>query len=160
MKYEIASDMELVREIMTHPKVWPYITDDGSPAAEDFAPTVHHAVIYLTCTDGEDLLGMWMFLKRNAVTLEVHTCLLPGHGFTRARTAARGAAEWVWANCPRIQRITTSVPRGNRLALKFALDVGMDRFGTDPNSFLKDGILQDQTLLGLSRPKETQCQQQ
>ena len=145
---------------MTHPKVWPYITDDDAPPVAEFAPIVHHHVIYLLCRDGAKLLGLWMFTRQNAVTVEVHTCLLPGHGFTRAREAARGAAEWIWEHCPAVQRIITNVPRFNRLALKFALDVGMDRYGTNPKSFLKDGILQDQTLLGLSRPEETECQQQ
>ncbi len=152
--------MWLVREIMTHPKVWPYITDDDAPLVAEFAPLIHHHIVYLLCRDGEKLLGMWMFTRRNAVTLEVHTCLLPGHGFTKARLAAKGAAEWIWENCPAVQRIITNVPRFNRLALKFALDVGMDRFGTDPSSFLKDGVLQDQIMLGLSRPQENTCQQQ
>ncbi len=150
--------MDLVREIMTHPKVWPHISDDGSPDADRFIPLIHHGIIYLLCYDREELLGLWMFVQQGAATIEVHTCLVPGHGFRRARTAARGAAEWIWEHT-QVARICTSVPERNRIALKFAQDAGMVEYGRNPSSFLKDGVLQDQILLGISRPEETECQQ-
>lgn len=151
MTFESTRDMQLVKEIFTHPKVYPYITDDGSAPAAEFIPLDHPAILYLLCMDGEELLGLWMFVRSNAVTVEVHTCLLPGHGFRRARTAAREAAEWIWANTDAM-RIVTTVPAFNRAARWFAEAAGMTQYGLNPQSFLKDGILHDQALLGLSRP--------
>lgn len=159
MTFERTYDMRLVREVMCHPKIYPFISDDGSPAVEDFQPIDNPAVLYLVCKDGEELLGVWMFIPQNSVTVEVHTCLLPGHGFRRAREAAKGAAAWIWVNYTGCHRIVTTVPSFNRIAREFAEAAGMTIFGSNPASFAREGILYDQDLLGMSRPKETQCPQ-
>jgi hypothetical protein len=151
--------MRLVREILTHPKIFPWITDDGSPARSEYQPPDHPAIWYVLVFDGEELLGLWMFVPENCATLKVHTCLLPGHGFHRARRAARLMAQWIWDHTT-CQRIITDVPRFNRAAAAFARAAGMTEFGTNFRSFLKQGTLHDQILLGMSRPENIQCQQQ
>jgi hypothetical protein len=145
--------MDLVRTTMAHPKIYPHITDDSAVPVDEFAPIDSPYILYLTCHDGDEYLGLWMFVQTNAVMLEVHTCLLPGHGFHRARQAAIEAAEWIWENTG-CQRIWTQVPRNNRIARKFAEASGMVQFGTNPQCFLKGGKLVDLLLLGISRPRE------
>ncbi len=113
------------------------------------------AIWYVLAMDGEDLIGMWTFVPHNGVCWEVHTYLLPKHGFRRGREAARQMAEWIWRNTP-CRRIIT-VPRFNRVALEFARDAGMEEFAVNPRSFQKNGILHDQVLLGLSRPERETC---
>lgn len=142
--------MELVREVMTHPRVYPWIGDDGSPAREEFRPNDHPALWYVLAFDGEDLLGLWLFVPLNAITWEAHTCLLPGHGFRRGRQAGKEVIEWLWANTP-CERLVTSVPTYNRAALQFAKAAGMQEYGRNPQSFLKDGRRHDQILLGIGR---------
>ncbi len=153
IRFEPTRDLETVRTIMTHEKVWPYITDDAAPSVESFVPVDSDYVCYLLCFDGDEILGLWMFVQTNAVLLEVHTCLLPKHGFARSREAAKKAAEWIWENTT-CQRIWTQVPKNNRIALNFAKAAGMEECGVQPNSFLKDGKLKDLIQLGVSRPKE------
>jgi hypothetical protein len=159
LRFERTSDMVLVREVMTHPRVWPFITDDGCPPVNEFQPVEHPGIWYVLCLDDEELLGLWMFVPATSVCFEVHTCLLPGHGYRRSREAAKQAAAWIWANT-QCQRIFTNVPMCNVIAMRFAEAAGMVEFGVNARSFLKGGILQDQALLGLSRPKEQSCQQQ
>ena len=151
-------DMDIVRQVMTHPKVYPWISDDGCPTAEEFRPVDIEPLWYVLCCDGADLLGLWLFSPQNSVTYEVHTCLVPGHGFRRAREAGKAVLRWMWKNSG-AQRIVTNVPAFNRIALRYAQDGGLVQFGVNRESFLKDGILYDQILLGISRPKEAQCQQ-
>ena len=153
IRFEPTRDLRLVKAIMIHDKVWPYISDDGSPAPAEFAPCDSPHVLYLLCFDGDSLLGLWMFSQVNYVTVEVHTCLLPQHGFHRSREAAKLASQWIWDNT-QCQRIVTNVPKNNRIARKFAEAAGMEQFGLNPRSFMKNGELQDQILLGISRPQE------
>lgn len=150
MTFDRTQDPALIRSIIAHPKVYPYVTDDNAPAVEEFQPTEHPAICYVTAHDGADLLGMWCFIPHNSVCWEVHTYMLPGHGFRRSRTAAREVAAWIFANTS-CQRIFTNVPEYNRIALKYAQDAGMVEFGRNPQSFLKNGQLWTQVLLGLSR---------
>jgi RimJ/RimL family protein N-acetyltransferase len=157
IRFERTSDLTLVREIMTHPKVYPWISDDGSPSREEYRP--HPDLLYVLVFDDEELLGLWAFTPQNSVTWEVHTCLLPGQDFHRARTAAIEMAGWVWANSD-CHRIVTTVPRSNRAARLFARAAGMVEYGLNEKSFRKNGTLHDQFLFGISRPEEKACSQQ
>lgn len=150
MRFERTTDYTLVREIMTHPRLYPWLADDLAPAREELQPVQHPAIWYVLVFDGEELLGLWMFSPQNSICWDVHTCLLPGHGFRRARQAAREMAEWIWEHTP-CRRIVTSVPSDNPAALRFAEAAGMRRYGVNERSWLKGGELLDQVLLGMSK---------
>jgi RimJ/RimL family protein N-acetyltransferase len=134
---------------MTNPRVWPWITDDYCGSPEDFAPVNHPSMWYVLARDGSTLLGLWLFIQDTHRAWIVHTCLLPKHGFRRAREAALELTRWIWANTP-CRRIITQVPVCNRMALKFALDVGFKQFGVDEASFDKNGRVWDRIYLGIT----------
>lgn len=158
MIFKRTQDYELVRQIMTHPRVYPHITDDGSPEADDYSPIQSDQVWYVLVCEEAVTLGLWMLVPQNSICFEIHTCLLPVAYGGLARRAAELMAAWIWANTP-CRRLVTTVPETNRLALRFAVRAGMQEYGRNPKSFMKDGQLLDQLLLGMSRP-EGQCQQQ
>jgi RimJ/RimL family protein N-acetyltransferase len=153
IEFERSTDYELIRQVMTHRRVWGKIRDDYSPNIENFRPIEHEAMWYVTCRKDGDLMGLFLFVPLNAILVEVHTCLLPVAYGAVARECGRGVAEWLWRNSI-VHRIITSVPESNPLALEFAKDCGMKAFGRNPKSILKGGKLQDQIMLGLSRPAE------
>ena len=157
IRFERTHSMDLVRKVMCHPMLYPHLIDDGCPPPEEFYPHDVPTFWYVTVYDDDELLGLWMFTPQNAVCWEVHTCLLPCSWGIRAREAAQRMATWIW-NHTQCRRIVTTVPSRNRLALRFAEDAGMRQFGVNEKSFLKDGKLQDQILLGLS-PQEEVCPQ-
>ena len=152
--FERTHNYDIVRRVMTHPQIWPFISDDGSPAHQDYRPAEGEHIWYVLAWDhGEELLGLWMFHPQNAVCWEVHTCLLPCAWGERAYIAARALPEWIWQHTP-CRRIVTNVPSSNRLALRFALRAGMSIYGCNKASYLKNGRLCDQLCLGLSKPEE------
>lgn len=147
--FERSFDYALIRTIVTHPRIWPFISDDGSPPVEQYRPIESEAVWYVVARDGAEILGLWMLHPHNAVCWEIHTCLLPGAWGDRALEAARLFPEWIWANTV-CRRVVTNVPDYNRVALKFAWRSGMLEYGVNPASFLKNGKLYDQVCLGIS----------
>lgn len=149
MTFERTKDYALIRKIMTHHRVYPHITDDGCPPVEKFHPGESDDLWYILVTDDEPL-GLWLFVPQNAVCWEVHTCMLPVAWGERAAAAAKEMAEWIWKNTP-CRRIITNVPECNRLALKFAKAAGMVEFGRNEKSFLKNGKLWGQIMLGLTK---------
>ncbi len=149
---ERSQDYALIRGIMTHPRVYPHLRDDASPAAADFQPIESEALCYLVAWDANELLGLWLLVPLNAVCWEIHTALLPNAWGDRARRASDVMLAWVWGNTP-CRRIVTHVPADNRLAYHFALAAGMHVFGIDEQSFLKGGRLLDQICLGINRPR-------
>lgn len=157
IKFERSFDYELICRIMVHPRIWPHISDDGSPPASEYRPIESQAIWYVIVREvhpdlkGEDLLGLWMFVPQNTVCWEVHTCLLPCAWGERGLRAAKLLPNWIWRHTP-CRRIVTNVPRTNRLAYHFAVKAGMRMFGVNIASYLKDGKYCDQICLGISHP--------
>ena len=154
LSFERTTDVALIGKILTHPLIWPWVTDDGAPDPEAFQPPEPgEHVWFILVWDEAELLGLFLFHSQNTATWEVHTCLLPKAWGKRARKAAEEMLKWVWEETD-WQRIVTNVPDNNRLALSYALKVGMTEYGLNPKSWLKNGELLDQHLLGISRPTE------
>lgn len=148
--FERITDPILLKRIITDPKLWDRISDDYCPSRDDFQPNPN--MLYVVVRDDQELLGLWAFHLHNAICWEVHTCLLPVAWGDRGRRAALEMAEWLWANTECL-RLITNVPAFNRLAFKFAKAAGMEQYGVNKLSYMKQGKLRDQILLGLSKPQ-------
>lgn len=147
-------DYQLVKRIVTHPEVYPYLSDDGSPSAEQWEPAEHEAVYYLLVERDGEPVGTYMFVPQNSVCYEGHTALLP-EAWGQGAEIGIMAQHWLFENSP-CQRIVGNAPSFNQRALHYAEKTGMRAFGINRKSFLKNGVLYDQVVLGVS--KEDVCQ--
>jgi RimJ/RimL family protein N-acetyltransferase len=152
MNFERTTDYELIRAMATRPEVWDAVSDDFAQPVENWAPMRSDLLWYVIARDGEEVLGFWMFVPHSPVSWEIHTCLLPECGYRRARLAAREMLDWLWRKTS-IVRLVTNVPEYNRAARAFAKAAGMVEFGTNERSYMKNGVLHDQIMLGISRPE-------
>lgn len=151
MTFERTDDAGLIREIITHPRLYPWLTDEYSPGRDAFQPVMAEGIWYVLAYDNAGLLlGLFMFARHSPVVWEVHTCLLPGAWGEPAARAAREVAGWMFEHSG-CQRIITHVPAYNRLAVRFAKAAGMTEYGRNVASFAKGGRLHDQIELGLSK---------
>lgn len=149
-------DYTHIRSILTHPRVFNHISDDGSPKIADYQPPQHETISYILAHDSQELLGLFMFHPTiSSSCLEVHTCLLPTVGRARAQQVVRELALWIW---PRIAQrvILTHVPAYNKPAAALARAAGFKAWGRLPRAFRKFHRDHDLILMGLSRP-ETVC---
>ena len=156
--FERSTDYALIHRILTHPRIWPFISDDFSPPREQYQPVQHESIWYVVVHDQDsdprgpsELLGLWTFIPQNGVCWDVHTALLPNAWGKRGQTAARMLPEWIWINTS-CRRIITTVPSYNRLALHFAIRAGMRVYGVNEASYMKNNKLYDQVCLGISKP--------
>jgi hypothetical protein len=149
IRYERTFDYSLIREIMTHPKLYGWASDDTSPKREEFRPIQDSRIWYVLAYEGDALLGMFMYVPQSAVCWEVHCCLLPAAWGKHSRVALAHSFRWIWAltSC---RRIVASIPAYNRLAVKLARLAGMTEYGRNAASFLKHGSLHDQICFGVS----------
>jgi len=152
-------DYDLIRHILTDEKIFPHITDDNSPAREDYRPPEGDHVWYVLVKDGAEILGLFILLPQNSICWEMHIAMLPSSWGDRALDACREFFPWVWEHTP-CQRIVMHVPSSNRLALHYAVRAGMKIYGTNHLSFLKNGILRDQVCFGLSKSDHQYSDQQ
>ncbi len=151
MRIERTFNRHVVKFVATHNDVWRNVTDDQGPSKSAYEPLMDDRVVYLLVKlDDERVGGMFMFMPVNGVTAEVHTTLLKPCRGRLALEAARLAREWMWNNT-KFLRITTTVPEYNKAALLFSKWTGMKEYGMNPESIVKDGVLQGQRLLGVSK---------
>lgn len=155
------TDLHMVQDIFTHESVYPLISDDGSLSPEAFRETenlktvLESKSIYVLAPNRYSIT---IFFPCNSNTFELHTMVLPEG---RGKMAIKGAAdafEWMFLNT-KCLKIITYVPTFNRAAKVMARMVGFVIEGCNRKSFLKGGVLYDQTLLGITK-EDWICQQQ
>ena len=140
-------DMDVIKSILLHDAIYPHVIDDG---CDEVNPSFNDGLIWLLITDQDKPQGAFMIHQHNRATWEIHTCLLPAIRGKKAQEAAKLVLDWFF-NQEFNLKIITHVPEQNRVAHLFALRVGMLLEGVNRQSFLKDGILYDQYVLGMTR---------
>lgn len=145
-------DAELVKAIITHPKIYPFVTEDGAPAPEVFSVrglVDHPGIHFLAPIADDQVAGVFMVHSETPSIYVVHTCILPEF-WGRAEEAGRELIRWVFQNT-KCNKLVTYVPKDNRLAYRLAIAVGMQEQGCITESYMKNGVLIDQHVLGIGR---------
>lgn len=143
-----SQDYDAIKRIFKDKGIFDLLTDDGTP--EDFE--LPEGLTYLLSNDGD---GVVMLVPRNSIEIEAHIAILP-KAKNRAFYYGKRAIEWVFStNC---QKITVMIPFTNQQVHKYCLKLGFQTEGINRMSFLKNGQLQDQWLMGLTK-EEWLCHQ-
>lgn len=146
-------DRELIASTLAHPRVYPHVSDDFSPppsALAELMRGVPDAVVFLGVYRGGDFGGVFMFHPQDNACHEVHVALLPP-AWGESALCLRLACQWIFDHTA-CRRVVASVPACNLLALRLAEHARMERYGLNPASFLKGGVLHDQILLAIGKP--------
>lgn len=157
MHIERTTDVELIKAIVKHKNVWPWVSDDGADF-EKYEPPIHESCYWLLVLDEGEVLGTYFLHQQNYITYEIHTCLLPAAWGKKAKQAAKQVLSWMFDNTI-CMKVITHIPENNEKAFVYAKRAGLTEEGVSRGSFLKDGKLLDQRLLGITK-EEFLCQQQ
>ena len=145
IKLQLLSDIQEIRSIQTHPKIFKYISDDLTP--EDFIPDTKRCV-YLGLYLDETLYGCLMVEPVNSITASLHFCILPqlyGH-LSEIREMVVN-----WLNTTKLLKVIAFSPVWNKLIIKTARQVGMKEEGRLTKSFLYKWKLHDQIIFGATK---------
>lgn len=149
------TDKNIILETFRHPKIYSIISDDSCPKNPNEFTFVSELLIYLGAHLNNIFYGLFVIQPINFVLFEVHTSLLP-NAWGNAVLFAKACIDWVFNNTT-CQRLITSVPDGNKLALRLAKNSGMVEYGYNPMSIMKNSKLLGQTMLGINKGGEL-CQ--
>jgi RimJ/RimL family protein N-acetyltransferase len=131
---------EEVKDIATHPKVWPWISD-----AFTFEFEVDPRMLYLSI-DGKGFIAVEQL---NHICYQVHIALLPDLWGLGMKIGA-AVKEWIFSNTV-CKKIIAMVPADNRPALRLAKKLGMREEGRITKSFQRGIVLIDQVIFGIER---------
>lgn len=143
-------DRALIHRVLTHPTIYPWVVDDGTPP-EAFQPPLGPGILYLKVESGSEVLGLFALVRQNAVTSECHVCLLPEAYGETGRQAGLKALAWIWENTG-VQKLVGRTPTTHFHALRYARFLGFQGYGWLDQSFLKDGEYIDEWCSALDRP--------
>lgn len=146
------NDLDLINRVILDTAVNDDISDDASKNHE--LQQLPHTFECLGIYQNEEVKGLFMLVPQNAVTAEIHTCLL-----LRGKEAFQAGEillDYLFSN---YQKAISYTPSTNKKALFYALRLGFKKEGVLTQSFLKNGELLDQTLVGLTKG-EYLCQLQ
>ena len=136
-------DVDYIKSVMLHDSVWPYVCDD-SCAIDDYEPVLVDGVDYLVAESESGLHGLYILVKANAVTAELHIAFLPKMGgvsqsflMLQDYAASKG-----------YKRLRAWLSPWNKVAYRAAKREGFALIGIEKDGLLKDGKSYDLHLLG------------
>jgi len=163
MQFKCLSDMAVIRSTITHPKIYPYVTDFAGPDPDYYHPEWSpFQILYVGAFDDDKYLGLFKLTPQFIKSVSIHTCLLPEAYGSKALEAGKGIINWVFDNFNH-NHLTTFIPESNRLALRFALKCGMKPCGFLNKAWqtYKEGKEEGVYMLQVERPirEVSPCQQ-
>lgn len=122
--------------------------DDDAPPISQWEPIDHPLVSYIAIHDDDNFAGIAQVNIHSRIEFEVHQALLPELGWKKRIEIAKAFFELLRAaGC---KRVLGKVVISNRYIMKFNSAIGMEMFGVDEQSFMRNGRLEDQAYFGLS----------
>lgn len=142
MIVSLTKDIQVIAEIVNHPKLYGWLSDDCSPLIYEPDPKS----LYLT-DDNED--GIVRLDHVNGVCCQVHIAVTPcmwGKGVEFGKKCI----EWAIVNT-RYIKVIAMIPIYNKLTIRLVKKCGFKQEGLIKKSFLKNWKLHDQVLFGITK---------
>ncbi len=142
------SDPALIRKMLTHPKVFRWLFEDGADP-EDFSPAISPLIWYLVAMVDGKPVGMFVFEPRTSVQYLVTLAIWPDR-WPLAVPAFKLAIQYAFDNIG-AESIIGEIPADNPHAPRLAKNAGFSVYGLARKAFRRRGELQDVRILGVSK---------
>ena len=142
-------DTKLIRSIMTNDVVWKTAAEDGQEKA-DFMPYVQ-SDCWLKMMLGNTCVGLFVFERLNKILLDVHPAILPEYRGKVGHQAGVEHLKWIYENEPACMKIVATIPVIYRHVKLYANMLGYRDEGINRASYMKNGRIHDQWMLGITR---------
>lgn len=147
------TDRDMVDKILKDPEIYKHLGDDGSLPAENFTSLylLTNPMIYmLKAIIEDDIAGLIGFYPRNFVSYDIHITVLPQYRGKTGVEVMKKAIDWMFENTP-CRKVIANAPTSNRPAYALAIKCGFQKEGLLSKSYLKNGKLYDEHILGFSK---------
>ena len=149
MRIERSFNADDIHSILRHPEIYPLISHDGAPSAEEFIVNPEQQIFALGYV--EDVpVGCVILHPRTALCWQVHFQVLPEYRKQYALSMGQEGLEWAWENTTAI-KLVAEVPQIYSNVTAFALKQGFQIEGTNRKSTVINGEIIDSLLLGISK---------
>jgi RimJ/RimL family protein N-acetyltransferase len=149
-------DMDLVKQLSSHPDIFPHIGDDGSPknpADKHYinSSNRYYLIPYIFLDDNPPIpMGLIVYYPINHVLYEGHIFIYPEYQHQMTVDVGHKANKWLFENSP-AQKILAFVPTTKTHVLKLVQKAGFKQEGFIPKSISLNGQLIDQYIYTIGR---------
>ena len=145
VRLERSEDMALIRSIIEHPGILPFIWDKPDRIPVYVHMLIHNMIAYLDSA----VIGIVTFVPLNSITWNPHISILPdyrGHG----TAVMRAATKWMFEKTG-CRKICAFPPTYNKPMIRVFEKCGYKHEGFSPRSFEFKGIICDRLLMGIEK---------
>lgn len=139
------TSLEEINKIILDETVQEDISDDLTKNKAILSLLNHE---WIGVVEDDQIQGLFVLITQNSKSVEIHTCLLPTLRGSKAIEAGKLILSLIFKN---YEKVISWIPENNRKAKLFSLRLGFEIEGINRASFLKNGKLQDQFLVGLTK---------
>ena len=140
----------LVKQILTHPSIWPHIGDDSTEKPDDFEPRMGPDVYRLVGYDEAGIGALFDFYPYTGLMFEGHVATLPHWRGRKALEAGRLALDWIWRNTER-RKVMTMIAGDLPAARWYVGRLGFKKVGVLTGAIQRNGAVLDMHIFGKDR---------
>lgn len=145
-------NFDLIREIVTNPRIYPYWASDYHPKAADFRPNESEAMHWLLAKDGDEILGLCLAYQIfSPLTWQIEHAILPS-AWNRTHEIGAAFEHWLFTETP-CQTAVGFTPSCNKLACRYAIRRGLKASGVIPNGYKKNDKLYTLIIYTKQKPQ-------
>jgi len=142
-------DLEFVDAVLTHPAIYPHISDDYSPSIKEFTakPLLEAPMCYVLAYKD---YGIVLSTPINGTLFDTHITMLPEHRGKEAVEASDEFKKYLF-NETTCEKIMAIIPDIFPNVMNFVERIGFELEGILTKSIKKNGKLIDQFVFGLEK---------
>ena len=150
MIIERTRDIDLINTIMFDDDIFDVISEDGT-TKEGQRFNVYNEY-WLKVLVGDELIGLYNLHHTNQSTLEAHVHILPKFRKEHSKSSILKVYEWLIDNCDEdVVKFISNIPAIYPNVLKFCLSNGFKHEGINRKSYLKNGLIHDVDMVGITK---------
>lgn len=142
-------DKQVVIDIITRSDIWATVAEDGQQI-DEFNPDVE-GECWLAMNDGETMVGLYNLHAHNAITVQIHAHVLPECRREHSKDTATAALTYIRDCAPDYLKVVAQIPFIYENVKNFTCGNGFQVEGVNRSSYIKDGKVVDQWMLGITR---------
>lgn len=143
-------DKELIRKILTEPRIWDCIAEDGEHSG--LFEVDLNKNIFLALIHRRVCIGIYVLHAFNGCTLQIHANMRPEYRKLFATESGERILDWFRDNSPeKYTKLMAYIPTLYPHVYHFTINRGFKDEGLLTKSYRKKGKLHDIHILGLER---------
>ena len=138
----------LILDVLGVPAIWEAVSD-GETKLKDY-PIDHENSVWLMMTVNNVVVAMYNFEALNSVSIKIHAHVLPEYRKQYSRQTGKEALRWIKSQATWVHKIIAEVPMLHPNVANFVLSLGFKEEGINRESYLKNELIYDQWLFGIT----------